>query len=69
MYRKALMHRIWNQIAEQESKLELNEGVGKHRIEQGIHRRHSLLRFLMSVRDDKVDIKDLENKFKVKLSG
>jgi len=69
MFRKALMHRIWNQIAEQESKLELNKGVGKHKIEQSIHRKHSLLRFLMGVKADKVDMKDLENKFRVKLSG
>ena len=69
MYRIVLINRIRNQIIEQKLKLKCNDGRGKNRIEDGIKRRYSLLYFLVNLKANKVDIKVLEYKFKIKLSG
>ena len=69
MYRIVLINRIRNQIIEQKLKLKCNDGRGKSRIEDGIKRRYSLLYFLVNFKARKVDIKALEYKFKIKLSG
>ena len=69
MYRKALINRIRNQIIEMKTKLKTTDGRGKYKIEQGIKRKYSLLYFLVNINTLKVDIKELEKKFKTKLSG
>jgi len=69
VYKAALINRIRNQITEQKRRFEINKGNGKHKITEAIKRRYSLLYFLVNLKASKVDIKVLENKFKVKLSG
>ena len=69
MYRKPLINRIRNQITEQKFRLEFNKGNGKDKVVESIKRRYSLLFFLVNIHSDKVNIKRLENKFRVKLSG
>lgn len=68
MYRKALINRIKNQIAELKRKLKTS-GKGIRNVEESIKRKYSLLYLLVNLHTEKVDIKELEKKFRTKLSG